>query len=147
MTFTEFFPTDYPAEDLDTLSPDQSVLEDRVSRKEQSSGCLQPLGHNAVLDPFEELECRIGLLEVAFRNHAQELRDRVTERLERLEENLEFHSGVLSEALRKEEADRKDSFGELSTSVAAAIERVEKANCELDHLVQVAREEIEEIRG
>ena len=85
------------------------------------------MGYETFLDPQEELECRIALLEVAFQNHALEIRDRVAKRLEELEEKIEMQNSVNHNAIRDESKQLIADFEELSTSVANAIDRVESA--------------------
>lgn len=126
MKETFYFTTDMPTESFDELSPDQSIVETR----NHGTSDLESLGRTmpkTFLDPQEELECRIALLEVAFQNHALEIRDRVAKRLEELEEKIEMQNSVNHNAIRDESKQLIADFEELSTSVANAIDRVESA--------------------
>ena len=126
MKETFYFTTDMPTENFDELSPDQLI----VGTRNHGTSDLESLGRTmpkTFLDPQEELECRIALLEVAFQNHALEIRDRVAKHLEELEEKIEMQNSVNHNAIRDESKQLIADFEELSTSVANAIDRVESA--------------------
>ena len=74
---------------------------------------------------LNEIEARINVLETAILEHATILRDRIGQRLDRLEEKLRFESNGLREAMQNQGADRDDKIIRLSESLTAAVDRVE----------------------
>ena len=128
MTEPLYFTTEMPTECLDQLAPDQDVVEQRSDDPSEKG----MNGHqDLILDPSQELECRIALLEVAFQNHALEIRDKMAARIAHLEEKLAEQSSEIFESIREERFERKDAIDNLSSSVANAIDRVESATAEL----------------
>ncbi len=127
MTDTLPFTTEIPTESFDDLSPDPfmpAFSSDLGSEKQ--SDRRAPI---TLMDPAEEMECRIALLEVAFQNHALEIRDRMAARIQELENRLKTQNGEFRRILQEEKTKRHEEFRELSSSVTNAIDRVESATC------------------
>lgn len=74
---------------------------------------------------LRELEARLTILETAMIEHATVLRDRIGERLDRLEQKFRYEADGLRRALATESSDRKSNIIELARSVTAAVDRVE----------------------
>ena len=88
----------------------------------------KPTAQNADRDPalrLKELEARMAILETAIVEHAMVLRDRIGQRLDRLEQKFRFEADGLRRALQTETSDRKTNIIELAQSVSAAVDRVE----------------------
>jgi hypothetical protein len=88
----------------------------------------KPVEQDADRDPairLRELEARMAILETAIVDHAMVLRDRIAQRLDRLEQKFRHEADGLRRALQTETSDRKTNIIRLAQSVSAAVDRVE----------------------
>lgn len=74
---------------------------------------------------LKELESRLSVLETALVEHASILRDRIGQRLDRLEQRFQYEAAGFRRALQAESSDRKTHLIQLTRSVTAAVDRVE----------------------
>lgn len=86
-----------------------------------------PVGSDQEENPsrYRELESRLDVLESAILEHATLLRDRIGNRLDRLEDKLRYEATGLRRALENENADRDEKIIQLTESFTAAVDRVE----------------------
>lgn len=70
-----------------------------------------------------DLEARVDVLESALFDHATILRDRVAERLDRLEATLDLNQRRLEEGLAKEATDREERLVQLTDTFTRAMDR------------------------
>ncbi|MCB1237802.1 MAG: hypothetical protein KDM91_22240 [Verrucomicrobiae bacterium] len=86
----------------------------------------QPAHHHKDLaSHVREIDARVTVLETAILEHATILRDRIGQRLDRLEQKLRFESNGLRKAMESQSADRDHKIVELTQSLTSAMDRVE----------------------
>jgi len=77
----------------------------------------------------ETIEARVDVLESALFDHATVLRDRVAERLDRLEKTLDLSQQRLEVNLSKESTFREEQIMALTETFTRALDRVNNASC------------------
>lgn len=74
---------------------------------------------------LREMEARMSVLETAILEHAVILRDRIGQRLDRLEQKFRYEADGLRRALQDESKDRHAKIIQLTESFTHAVDRVE----------------------
>ena len=74
---------------------------------------------------LHEVEARLSILETAILEHATILRDRIGQRLDRLEDRLRYEATGLRRAMADEKDNRDEKIIQLTESFTAAVDRVE----------------------
>ncbi len=72
-----------------------------------------------------EMEARLAVLESAILEHAMVLRDRIGQRLDRLEQKFRYEADGIRRALQDESKDRNAKIIQLTESFTNAVDRVE----------------------
>ena len=91
---------------------------------------------------LRELEARMAILETAIVEHAMVLRDRIGQRLDRLEQKFRYEADGLRRALQTETTDRKTNIIQLAQSVSAAVDRVESGHQPQGHPVHTTMQDL-----
>ena len=86
-----------------------------------------------------ELEARLTMLENAMFEHAVMLRDRIGQRLDRLEQKFRYEADGLRRALKDESRDRNSKIIQLSESVTNAVDRVESRQIDTSEMGDTLR--------
>ncbi|MCB1229569.1 MAG: hypothetical protein KDN19_04855 [Verrucomicrobiae bacterium] len=97
----------------------------RVPRNNASDDGEQETIKLTVEQRFTEMEARMSVLETAILEHAVILRDRLGQRLDRLEEKFRYEADGIRRALQDESKDRHAKIIQLTESFTHAVDRVE----------------------